>query len=328
MRLQRVFHAAIATLTAATLLSGCSSGPQATSAALPPTAVLGSQALNTRAVHPAATDRTFYISQQSQNNALTFQYSHRRFTEGDSVPGAPGGYGLWIDKERNLYVANSSLGASKIFEYNALGNFVFTYNVPSSDVVRALTTDRYGNVFEADGDNSVREFPSNVNAPIATCTPPAAVNGVWGVAVDRQGDVFVDYADTLDNGNLMEYPHGLVTSGCNGTQLLGAPDPGPFAGPGGIALDPQKNLVICDVLGGTVYILSPPYTESATVTTLGSGFMNPVDVTVTKNGTQALVTDLSTGARLMSYPAGTTIATIANPPYAPTAAVDIDNYVP
>ncbi len=102
----------------------------------------------------------------------------------------------------------------------------------------------------------------------------------------------------------------------------------PFAGPGGIALDPQRNLVICDLLGATVYILSPPYSESATVTTLGSGYANPVNVTITKKGTQALVTDLSKGTRLLRYPAGTTIATIANPPYAPTAAVDTDNYVP
>lgn len=329
VRLRNAFHIATATLTAAALLSACSSGTQTNSAPLPPTTVLGNQARaaapNARTVRLDGVNRTFYISQHSQNNALAFQYSHRTFTGGSAVSGAPGGYALWIDREKNLYVGNYTPGAGKIFEYNALRDFVFTYDVPSlGGTVQAVTTDQYGNVFEADGDNSVREFPSNVNAPIATCAPPGAALGLWGVAVDKQGDVFVDYASSSDSGNLIEYPHGLVASGCNGMQIFGV-DPFPTAG--GIALDPQKNLVICDPGGSTVWILSPPYTESATLATLGSGFTNPVNVTITKKGSQALVTDLATGANLLTYPGGTRIAAIGAP-YAPTAAVDTANYVP
>jgi hypothetical protein len=147
---------------------------------------------STRAVRPAATTRTVFIAQKSQGNVLQFQYGHRQFTEVGTVPGAAASYSLWIDRERNLYVGNyvdPTIGTGSINEYNELGDLIFTYSTGIGEV-RAVTVDRYGDVFEADdgpprGKNAVHEFPQGVNAPIATCTPPDAVSGVWGVAVDK-----------------------------------------------------------------------------------------------------------------------------------------------
>ncbi|MBV8197681.1 MAG: hypothetical protein JO263_06080, partial [Candidatus Eremiobacteraeota bacterium] len=97
---------------------------------------------------------------------------------------------------------------------------------------------------------------------------------------------------------------------------------------GGIALDPQNNLVICDV-SGNVWIASPPYLASSNIVPFGSGFNNPITVTITRKGTQAYVTDFGLRfTRLMNYPSGTTIATLSGPSYYPSAAVDTENYVP
>jgi len=76
-----------------------------------------------------------------------------------------------------------------------------------------------------------------------------------------------------------------------------------------------------------VWIVSPPYAGDANVTPFVSGVSNPRNVSITKQGTQAYITG-SGVTRLLSYPVGTTIATVGSPTYAPTAAVDIYNYVP
>ena len=328
MRLQTAFYAAALTGTAAVFLSACSGAQHGGSVGLPPTAAAAKQAppnvLRARRVGLAGAGRTVYVAEASKNDVLAFGYGHHAFTEIGAVPGASGGYGLWVDRQKDVYIGDNGAVHGSIAEYNELGNHVFTYS-SGIGAVQAVTTDRFGNVFEADLDNSVREFPSGVNTAIATCTPPDAAEGAWGVAVDRQGDVFVDYADVSASGNLIEYPHGLIASGCSGTQLLGQ---GAFSGPGGIALDPQNNLVICS-LGDSVYIVAPPYLPSSNVSQLGSGYNQPIDVTITRGGSQAYVTDIGFGfTRLMTYPGGTTLATLSKPTYAPTAAVDTSNYVP
>lgn len=318
---------AAASGAAAILLAACSGQPQSNSEGLPATA---------NAVRPANTTRTVFVAQKSQSDVLQFQYNRGNFTEVGTVPSAAASYSLWIDRARNLYVGNyqdPTTVTGAITEYNEWGDLIFTYS-SGIGTVRAVTVDRYGNVFEGDdgpssrGNNAVREFPQGVNTPIATCTPPTAVNGVWGVAVDKQGDVFVDYLDYFRGGNLYEYPHGLIASGCNGVPLFQS-SAGSFASGGGIALDRQRNLVICDQGSGHVWILSPPYSGSSTIVALVSGLNNPDDVTITKGGTEAYVSDFGAKVtKLLNYPSGTTIATIGQPSYAPSAAVDIYNFTP
>jgi hypothetical protein len=114
---------AAAVSAAAILLSACSSQPQGNSVGLPATAMIGNHTPWTvpraRGVRPAVTYRTVYLAEQSKNDAIALLLNkHGKFTEVGAVPGAPGGYGLWVDRERNLYVSNYIPGASEIFEYN------------------------------------------------------------------------------------------------------------------------------------------------------------------------------------------------------------------
>ena len=321
------------------LLSACSSTPQSNSVSVLPTSVTGSQmrsiSANAHGVRSAAAFvRTVYVAQPSQSDVLTLRYNQHKntFTQTGTVPGAGSSVALWVDKARNLYVANTAnlnMGQpGTISEYNELGDQNFTYSTGVL-VPRAMTVDQYGNVYEAEdgplrrGDNSVREFPEGVNTPVATCTPPNAAEGVGGIAVDKKGDVFVDYVDSTDQGDLFEYPGGLVASGCNGTQLA----VGPFAGTGSIAVDPQNNVVVCDPENQSVYIIPPPY-DGTNLVFLESHNASWRNVTLTKKGTEAYITDQSQHTWLISYPSGTTIATLGTPTYAPTAVVDIDNFTP
>lgn len=339
MRPQTACHTAAAALVAAFVFSACSGPPQ--SSTIGPPSAAGTQTSRTgdpqveRSVRPAtATARIVYVAQPSQNDVVTLRYNknHNSFTEVGTVSGAASSVALWVDRARNVYVANAAnLGAGQpgtITENNEWGDQIFSYSTGIL-VPRAMTVDRYGNVYEAEdgplhrGDNSVREFPQGVDSPVATCTPPNAANGVGGIAVDKKGDVFVDYVDSLNQGDLFEYPGGLIASGCNGTQL----PVGPFASSGSIAFDPQNNVVVCDPGNQSVYIIPPPY-DGSNLAYLEAHNAFWKNVTITKKGTQAYVTDGSQHTWFVSYPSGTTIATIGQPAYAPAAAVDIYNYTP
>ena len=72
------------------------------------------------------------------------------------------------------------------------------------------------------------------------------------------------------SGKITEYSGGL--SGCSGT-VLGAT----VAFPGGMVLDKNSNLVICDQNAEAVDIIKPPYSRISG--TLGSGYSDPTTVT-------------------------------------------------
>lgn len=180
-----------------------------------------------------------------------------------------------------------------------------------------VTTDSHGNVYDGDFKGYVAEWAQNGKKPLFSC--PTG-DHVWGVAVDHGGDVFVTAADA-ESTYLAEYPHGL--SGCKATML-----PPGFEYAQGLALDKNNNLLVCDENAGTVDIVEPPYTSISG--TLGSGFTDPVTVTVNKANTQVYVTESLRDVQVLSYPSGTTIATLnsANGLSSPAGAVDGKNFNP
>jgi hypothetical protein len=237
------------------------------------------------------------------------------FESGTITSGITDPDGNWYDKH-GLYVANYS--APNIEQYNSKGSLTFTYNAGMSSPV-TLTTDSHGNVYEADfTGEAVNEYHQGSNSVVATCQPGGLVEGV---AVDKSGDVFVAYY--TGTGDIVEYKGGL--SGCSAT-TLGAT----VTFPGGMVLDKKNDLVICDQTGDAVDIINPPY--SSISGTLGTGYSEPFHVSLNKKNNQAYVTDTGTAHTIdvVSYPAGTRIATLGSS-YGvadPFGAVDGSNFVP
>lgn len=125
-----------------------------------------------------------------------------------------------------------------------------------------VSVDSHGNVYEADYDGwYVNEYAQKSNTVINSCSPGG---GVEGVAIDANGDVFVDYNQTGSSaGKIAEYKGGLA--GCNETVFNVALD---FAG--GMVLDAQDNLIVVDQTAPAVDVIVPPY--SSITRMLGSGF--------------------------------------------------------
>ncbi|MGA8574432.1 MAG: hypothetical protein WB609_01935 [Candidatus Cybelea sp.] len=344
-------------VVAAALLSACSNGvSQGTNAGLPSTGGSQSRGLLDPArsgvapkflgmirhghaakhgVRPAFTNHVIYIDDSGNSAADVVKYNHWTDFEGTIGSGLTGPDGNWVDKPvagvRHLYIANYS--GPNITEYDTAGNLVFTYNANMADPVD-VTTDKNGNVYEADfnytvqGGGYVNEYAQQSNTVMASCSPGGNVEGV---AVDKHGNVFVAYNNlSTDVGSVAEYVGGLVSSGCTATV-----EPITFGYLGGIALDRQGNLVVCDQTGpgfsgSLVDVLAPPY--SAITGTLGSGYSDPFHVKVDMAGTKAYVTDLGAAAvDVLNYPSGSNIATINSTSttgvVSPTSAVDEHNMV-
>ena len=347
MRKQSILLSAGSAVVAAALLSACSNGvSQGTSAGLPSTGgsqsrglldparsgvapkflgMIGHAHAAKRGVSPAFTNHVVYIDDFGTGNAQVIKYNHWTTNEGTISAGMNGPDGNWVDKPvagvRHLYVAN--YGLPGITEYDTAGNLVFTYNAGIADSI-GVTTDKNGNVFEADfnytvsGGGYVNEYAQQSNTVMATCSPGGNVEGV---AVDKHGNVFVDYNLPAGGAGITEY-HAPFSS-CNSTVL-----PITLGFAGGMVLDKQGDLVVCDQTAPAVDIIAPPYT--GITGTLGSGWVDPFHVTVDMAGTRAYVTDYGAAdVSVLTYPGASPIATISSTSglSSPVSTVDEHNMV-
>jgi DNA-binding beta-propeller fold protein YncE len=357
MRKNAILMSAAALTVATALLSACSSGAsQGTNSGLPSTGASASKGLSDpdrsgiapkyagmarrghagkHNVTPVFTNHVIYINDSGTNAVDVIKYNHWSTYEGTISSGTNGVDGNCVDKQvggvRHLYVANYI--NPNITEYDTAGNLVFTYSAGMSDAVN-VATDKNGNVYEADFNGDVQnggyvnEYAQQSNTVMASCSPGGNLEGI---AVDRHGNVFVSYDNlTADFGTVAEYVGGLVASGCVATV-----EPITFGYVGGIALDRQGNLVVCDQTGpgfsgSVVDVLAPPY--NAITQTLGSGYTDAFHVTIDMAGTRAYVTDAGAAAvDVVNYPAGTPITTIDSTSttgvVSPFSAVDEHNLV-
>jgi hypothetical protein len=283
-----------------------------------------------RGVHPDLfTNHVVYVDDFGSGVAEVVKYNHWAIDEGTVSSGVNGPDGNWVDKPvmgvRNYYIAN--YGNPNITEYDVQGNLEFTYSAGIADSI-GVTTDKTGNVYEADfnytvpGGGYVNEYKQKSNTVTATCSPGGSVEGV---AVDKHGNVFVDYNLSAGGAAITEYVHGLTASGCVGNVL-----PITLGFAGGMAFDKQGDLVACDQTAPAVDIIAPPYTS--VTGTLGSGWLDPFHVTIDMAGTRAYVTDnAAADVEVLNYPAGTVITTINSTSTSgivdPSSAVDEHNLV-
>jgi hypothetical protein len=349
MRKESIVFTTATAVVAAALLSACSSGvSQSTNAGVPTTGgnqsrerldparsgvapkflgMIGHAHPAKHGVTPAFTNHVIYVDDFGTGVAEVLKYNHWLTNEGTISSGMNGPDGNWVDKPvggvRHLYVAN--YGNPNITEYDTAGNLVFTYSAGIADSI-GVTTDKLGNVYEADfnysvsGGGYVNEYAQQSNTVLATCSPGGNVEGV---AVDKHGNVFVDYNLASGGGAITEYVHGLTASGCVGTVL-----PITLGFAGGMVFDKQGNLVVCDQTAPAVDIIAPPYT--AVTGTLGSGYVDPFHVTIDMAGTRAYVADLDAAdVQVLNYPSGSSVATITSSSGLsdPSSAVDEHNLV-
>jgi hypothetical protein len=213
--------------------------------------------------------------------------------------------GAFIDNKGNFYVANfEDVNISEYAPHGTKPKFV--YNAGMTDPVD-VTVDGHGNVYEADYlGGFVAEYAQKSNTQLYQCSP----GDVEGVAVDRSGDVFVDFGSSI-----VEYIGGL--SGCTATPLGVTLDSA-----GGMAIDRHDDLVVCDQLGQAVDVVAPPYTSVTRV--LQSGYA-PFHVTINKDNRLAFVASVDDATvYVVDYATGGALATLEGKAYGlsdPVAAV-------
>lgn len=225
--------------------------------------------------------------------------------------------GDYLDAKGNLYVAN--YGGKTITEYPpGQKTPSFTYSANMWAPVN-VTVDAKGNVYEADFKRAqINEYAQNTNVQKYSCSPGGNVEGA---AIDKRGDVFVDYNVRGGTSKVVEYKHTL--SGCHETTL--EPD---FHFVGGIAIDRNDNLIVCDQGSKSVDILDPPYTTITS--TLGSGYREPFHVTLRRDNKLAFISDPELPALfVLEYPSGKLVVRLgaANGVGSPGGAVDAPNAV-
>ncbi|MGB8907819.1 MAG: hypothetical protein WCC84_03630 [Candidatus Cybelea sp.] len=354
MRKQSLFLTAATAVISAALLAACSgAASQGTGAGLPSSSGVSQSkglfdpvrsgvapkflgdvghphATKQHGVSPANYGRRHIFVTDFGTGAVDIVKYNSWAAQGSFTAGLNGADGDWVDKaSKDVYVANYA--GPYVTEYDESGNLLYTYSAGMADAVD-VTTDKLGNVYEADfnytvqGGGFVNEYAHMSNTVVASCSPGGNVEGV---AVDKHGNVFVAYNNlSSDVGSIAEYVGGLA--GCNGTVL-----PITFGYLGGIALDKiTGNLIVCDQTGpsfsgAVVDVVGYPSYSSVTGT-LGSGYSDPFHVTIDMANDKAYVADLSQGVvQVLNYPAGTNITTLgsANGITQAASAVDTHNSV-
>jgi hypothetical protein len=248
---------------------------------------------------------------------------------------APNGYfgvgtcaetGLWSD-QRYLYVVTVCGNGDSVREYspnNPTPVFTYTNGVTGpANVSTQIGSQQHVFITNDNGTaESVIEFQRDTNTVLATCYPggnPFSY-GVWGVAIDSSGNVFVDIGDANGVGHIVEYVGGL--SGCNGTLL-----PVTLGHVGyQMVIDNVGRLIIARQSPPAVEVVNPPYTSVSG--TLGSGYIAPYYVTINSANTLAFVSDGGSVVKVLQYPSGNLVYTFFSPggPDAPAGVVEWNNY--
>ncbi|MGA2759370.1 MAG: hypothetical protein ABSF08_03475 [Candidatus Cybelea sp.] len=290
MRVSQLCHSAVWICTVAVLLAGC--GQMQTPMTNAATTVRG----------PHASGKTvnyLYVSDQRAGEVEIFANgSHEKL--GAISRGIEGPSGLFLDTAGNLYVANFLGGGITEYAYGS-DRPKFRYDAHMVEPL-GVSVDRDGNVFEADFDGKfVNEYHQASNKVASSCAEPGFVSSV---ATDAAGDVFVA-SDSSEGGRITEFAGGL--SGCHGTRLGVR-----FGYAGGMVLDKQGNLIVCDSSDpGAVDVIKPPFEKVARK--LGSHWSSPTRLAIDKTNSLVFVTDKTTDlVAAIDYRTGKIVSSIGS----------------
>ena len=294
--MHRTLAVAATTIAGAAVIfaSGCSAGSQGPVSAIP-------GAISPGIVSPNAIPKDLYVSNAVSQTVDTIEvYGNRHYRHVRTIAkGVKHAEGLWVDTAGNVYAANSSAGT--VTEYAPGGKSpICTYAKTLASPIDEAT-DSAGNVYVVDFNNfkspgyidEYKQCSNSIVARYSIVTPPE------GVAVDRQGDIFVSYV-TVAGGAFEEFKKGSK----NPTELKAT-----IGSPAGLAIDGKGNL-IADDQRGSIDVIAPPYTKA---TTLVSGLYNPYRLALNKD--QTLLFNVDTGTSTVSvyaYPSGKLVRTLGS----------------
>jgi hypothetical protein len=217
---------------------------------------------------------------------------------GTITAGLNGPDGDWIDAGGNLYVANYK--GRNVTEYKpGRTQPACTYSSGLRNPIN-VTTDASGNVFVVDwnyggrdGKGYVVQYAQCVDTVVKSYVVPG---GAQGAAIDSSGNVFASYltsGPTGATGALVEF-----TAGSSKPKLLGAT----YGYPGGMVIDKNGNLLVCDQTHGELALVPPPYSA---VSANYSGFSGPFHVALTQAETLLFIADPVAGkVDVLTYPLG------------------------
>ncbi|HVR45861.1 MAG TPA: hypothetical protein VMT95_04410 [Candidatus Binatia bacterium] len=312
---RNVSIASAAATSAVLFLAACSSsGLQRGESALPTAAV--PQALldwgQTGGIRPdsVSTKDLFVGEFVSSAKSLIQIYQNGTFKKlGQIKQGISSPDGLWVDSH-GLYVANNL--ARSITQYSYLTSMPFTYKAGMSSPI-AVTTDRLGDIFEADYTGYINEYYQQANFVVKKCSVVAAPTGV---ATGTTGEVVFAAYYSGNVGHIVEFTD---FDACK-HKVLGVR----LGQTGAMAVDKHDDIILTQPYNRAVDIIKPPYNTVSGH--LGSHWGFPSDVKINAANTRAWVLDSDTGDVVeVDYPSGKVVGTLVA--YA-ESVVDGSNYVP
>lgn len=261
---------------------------------------IGRDASALRIKHDKASYKKALYVADYNSNTITILTNNRYSKLGTITNGISDPVAESMDRQGNLYVANSS---GNVTEYApGATSPSFTYSA-GMEFPFAVTVDRHGNVYEADYNGYVSEYNQGSNQATASCqSPNYPYSAANGVAVDPSGDVFV--AESNDPGGIWEYPGGLA--GCHATFLFYVYGDNI----NDLALDSNNNLLATTSSQNGVLVIAPPY--SSVTRTIGAGYVSLVSLSLSKKNKLLFVAQGTGGVLIFKYGTGKLVKTLGS----------------
>jgi len=287
---------------AVALLAGCGGSQQIAQTAFPQTqgdgasSPLPGTAIPYRAStdpprYPQSGEPLLYVAEDSPNAIAIFPLTkpnHRQI--GSISDGVDDPWGLSLDSNQSLYVANAAYGngSVNVYPYGST-----TPSMRYSPMYRAFyaLADSTGHVFvsgENDhGQGHVLEFKVGRNRVIAQQQLGSETDGI---AEDGQGNLYVAYRQT--SGSIAEFGPGLKNKRHLGIRV---------DQPQGLLVDHAGNIIVAESAADRIDVFPPgAQTPSVTVTISGSG--NLAQLAMQNSETTLWVSTLGKHVYAMPYP--------------------------
>ncbi len=202
------------------------------------------------------------IAQFGGSSVLWFVLNNRKNMPPTTCEPASSTNGIAIDRSGNLWVPDGR--ANTTTEYG-----------PNCGSAKLTITDKTGEPADVGFDGKNRVYILNLNnlsgsptvqfynatsgKKLGTLSDPS-FNILFGIGMDRLGNVFVSNLTSNNIGNVIEFYGGKMP----GTQLSGVA----LGLPGAPTFDSANNLIISDWFHETIDVFTPPYTGSPTTAPL------------------------------------------------------------